>query len=151
MTPHPSCFLIHWGPSRAPSFSVGGPCVPCFPRPSFHPLGHQRNLLCLKTGDWVAIRSLAKLCGSLLQLLRARIARIFAFIFRLLLPVFLNQELYSRSLYFSLCLCRSTFRKEKDGMKLRNLSLDLASGFCVRISKWPPSPILSLSVDSLGP
>lgn len=77
----------------------------------------------------------------------------FAFIFRLYRHVFLKtEELYPRSRYFSLCLCRSSFRKEKDGMKLRNLPLDLACGFCVRISKWPPSPILLLSVDdSLGP
>lgn len=37
----------------------------------------------------------------------------FAFIFRILLHVFLKQELYSRSLYFSLCLYRSSFRKRK--------------------------------------
>lgn len=31
-------------------------------------------------------------------------------------------------------------------MKLGNLSLDLLCGFCVQISKWPPSLTLSLSL-----
>lgn len=37
----------------------------------------------------------------------------FAFIFRVSPHVFLKQELHSRSLYFSLCLRRSPFRKRK--------------------------------------
>lgn len=74
----PTLFLVPGGPRGLPLSVLEGPCASCFPRLSCHPLGHQRNPLCLEMLDWVAMGSPAVLygSGSLLRLLRARIARI---------------------------------------------------------------------------